>query len=103
MRPRMPVPISEIVDLAGGRYPGHRDLEVLALATLADARPDKLSFLGNQKYAAQLSTTNAGAVLVTHAMSGDDLRLIRVDDVYFAMAKIVTRWFAERPAPDGIS
>lgn len=98
----MPVPISDIVALSGGRYSGP-DLSVRGVATLADAGRDQLSFLGNPKYASQLATTNAGALLVPAAMEGDDARFIRVNDVYFAMARILERWFSERPAPSGVS
>ena len=41
MRPRMPVPISEIVELVGGRYDGPRDFSVRGVATLTDAEGDQ--------------------------------------------------------------
>src|SRR5438045_870654 len=97
------VPISEIADLVSGRYDGPRDLAIRGVATLSDAQPDQLSFLGNPKYAAQLVTTKAGALLVPKSAPGEDVRFIRVDDVYFAMARILDRWFGERTAPSGIS
>jgi UDP-3-O-[3-hydroxymyristoyl] glucosamine N-acyltransferase len=99
----MPVPISEIVELVGGRYDGPREIAIRGVAALADAESDQLSFLGNPKYASQVSATKAGAVLVTNAMAGDDARFVRVDDVYFAMARILARWFDQRPAPSGVS
>jgi UDP-3-O-[3-hydroxymyristoyl] glucosamine N-acyltransferase len=42
-------------------------------------------------------------VLVPEQLPGDDSRWIRVPDPYFAMAQVVTRWFARRPKPHGIS
>jgi UDP-3-O-[3-hydroxymyristoyl] glucosamine N-acyltransferase len=98
-----PVPVSEIVTLVNGRYGGPEDLAVSGVATLADAREDQLSFLGNPKYASQVAGSRAGLVLVPEALPGDDVRFLRVKDVYFALSQILTRWFATRPAPDGIS
>jgi UDP-3-O-[3-hydroxymyristoyl] glucosamine N-acyltransferase len=50
-----------------------------------------------------LQHTKAGAVLVPEQLSADDERWIRVSDPYFAMSQVVTRWFARRPMPRGIS
>jgi UDP-3-O-[3-hydroxymyristoyl] glucosamine N-acyltransferase len=97
------VSIGEIVDLVGGEYAGHRDLPIASVASLASAKSDQLSFLSNRKYAAELAATKAGAVLVPRKLEGDDARWIRVDDPYFAFARIMTRWFSNRPLPKGIS
>ncbi len=40
---------------------------------------------------------------MSNDLAGQSERWIRVADPYFAMATIVSRWFAERPAPRGIS
>lgn len=97
------VPLGEIVDFVGGRYAGDRKRKVTAVAALATAREDQLSFLSNLKYRTQLAQTKAGAVLVAHDLQGDDSRWIRVDDPYFAIARIMARWFGTRPMPKGIS
>src|SRR5580765_6154299 len=98
-----PVPVSEIVTLVNGRYGGPEDLAVSGVATLADAREDQLSFLGNPKYASQVAGSRARLLLVPEALPGDGVRFLRVKDVYFALSQILSRWFAARPAPDGIS
>ena len=95
------VSVGEIVDFVGGAYAGPRDARVIGVAPLADATEKHISFLSNPKYASQLSSTKAAAILAARDVDGD--RLIRVDDPYFAMARVVARWFAERPAPYGIS
>lgn len=41
------------------------DLEITGVNTLSDASPAELSFLANPKYASQLATTRAGAVIVS--------------------------------------
>lgn len=97
------VPLGEIVDFVGGHHVGDRNLRITAVAPLAEAREEQLSFLSNRKYAAQLAQTKAGAILVPQNLEGEDERWIRVDDPYFAIARIMTRWFSMRPMPKGVS
>ena len=97
------VPLGEIVDFVGGHYVGDRNRGVSAVAPLAEARGEQLSFLSNRKYAAQLAQSKAGAILVPQSLEGEDERWIRVDDPYFAVARIMTRWFSARPLPKGVS
>jgi UDP-3-O-[3-hydroxymyristoyl] glucosamine N-acyltransferase len=99
----MSVPIGEIVEFVGGSYAGPRDLEIAGVAPLSAAGGGQLSFLSNPKYAPQLATTGAGAILVSKSLQGEDPRFIRVDDPYFAVATVVARWFATRPMPEGVS
>ena len=97
------VSVGEIVDFVGGQYAGERDRKVSSVAALADAKAEQLTFLSNRKYAAQLGATKAGAILVPANLDGNDERWIRVDDPYFALAKIMARWFSARPMPTGLS
>jgi UDP-3-O-[3-hydroxymyristoyl] glucosamine N-acyltransferase len=97
------VTLGEIVEFVGGRFAGDRDRKVSAVAALADASGEQLTFLSNRKYTGQLTETKAGAILVPKNLEGDDDRWIRVDDPYFALAKIMTRWFSARPMPKGVS
>ena len=97
------VPLGEIVDLVGGRYVGNRNRQITTVAPLAEAAEEHLSFLSNRKYVAQLAQTKAGAILVPKNLEGEDERWIRVDDPYFAIARIMTRWFSARPMPKAVS
>jgi UDP-3-O-[3-hydroxymyristoyl] glucosamine N-acyltransferase len=97
------VSVGEIVDLVAGQFVGDRDRSIVSVAPLAQAKSDQLGFLSNRKYAADLAATRAGAILVPKNLDGDDDRWIRVDDPYFAFARIMTRWFSNRPRPTGIS
>ena len=97
------VSLGEIVDLVGGEFAGDRTRSIATVAPLAQANGDQLTFLSNRKYAAELAATKAGAILVPKKLEGADPRWIRVDDPYFAFAKIMTRWFSNRPMPKGIS
>jgi UDP-3-O-[3-hydroxymyristoyl] glucosamine N-acyltransferase len=103
MRAAMNPTVGEIVDFLGGSYTGPRDLCVTGVAPLADARAEHISFLSNPKYAPQLDSTRAAAVLVASDLAGDSPRWIRVDNPYFAMATVVQRWFDRRPRPEGVS
>ena len=103
MRAMVSVPISDIVALVEGEYSGATDLTISSVNTLKAATRGQISFLSNAKYAAQLQQTHADAVLVSKQISGSDPRWIRVADPYFAMSQVVTRWFAKRPMPHGIS
>lgn len=96
------VPIREIASFAGGAWSGPADLMIEGVAPLASAGPSQLSFLSNPKYAALLDSTGAGAILVGLEMSGDP-RFLPVENPYAAMARVVSRWFAARPMPQGIS
>jgi len=85
------VSVGEIVDLVAGQFAGDRDRAILSVAALAQAKSDQLGFLSNRKYAAELATTKAGAILVPKNLEGNDDRWIRVDDPYFAFARVMTR------------
>jgi len=97
------VSISEIVTFVAGRYGGPDGRTVDGVAPLADAGDSQLSFLSNPKYAAQLASTKAAAILVADDVQGDDERFIRVNNPYFAMASVVAKYFDRRPMPQGIS
>ena len=97
------VSLGEIADFIQGKYNGPRDLRVTGVAPLADASDRQISFLSNPKYAADLEKTRAAAVIVAQDLESESDRYIRVRNPYFAMASVVTRWFAGRPAPRGLS
>ncbi|HEY0372354.1 MAG TPA: UDP-3-O-(3-hydroxymyristoyl)glucosamine N-acyltransferase [Thermoanaerobaculia bacterium] len=97
-----PVPLAEIVTFVSGRYRGP-DVPIAGVAPLSEATEQHISFLSNPKYAAQLETTSAAAILVANDLEGDSPRWIRVANPYYAMATTVARFFAQRPRPMGIS
>ena len=96
------VPLSEIVSFVSGRYDGP-EAEISGVLPLAEAGAAHISFLSNPRYAPQLETTKAAAVLVANDLPGESPRYIRVADPYYAMATTVARFFARRPRPSGIS
>lgn len=96
------VPLSDIVAFVSGAYSGP-EVTIHGVAPLAEANEGQLSFLSNPKYAPQLETTEATAILVAQDLEGDSPRWIRVGNPYFAMASVVARFFDARPRPHGIS
>jgi UDP-3-O-[3-hydroxymyristoyl] glucosamine N-acyltransferase len=97
------VRVDDIVALVGGRYDGPGDRLIRGAAPLQDATADHISFLGNPRYAPQLRTTKAGAVLVPNEMDGSDPRFIRVSKPHAALAKVIARWFNSPALARGIS
>ncbi|WP_294947114.1 UDP-3-O-(3-hydroxymyristoyl)glucosamine N-acyltransferase [Sulfurivirga sp.] len=66
-----------------------RDIELTGVAPLDEAQADQLSFLSNSKYADQLESTRAGAVLVRERDAVNvpaGTAAIVVDDPYYAYA-----------------
>ncbi|HEX2061636.1 MAG TPA: UDP-3-O-(3-hydroxymyristoyl)glucosamine N-acyltransferase [Thermoanaerobaculia bacterium] len=97
------VPLSDIVAFVSGRYSGPADVAIEGVLPLSEATDRHISFLSNPKYAPQVETTRAAAVLVANDLPGDSPRWIRVANPYIAMARVVARFFAGRPQPRGIS
>ena len=97
------VPVRDIVNAVGGRYSGPDDRLIRGVATLKDAAPDQLAFLGNPAYTPQLAETQAGAILVPAELEGDDPRLIRVTKPHAALAEVLDRFFNTRSIPSGVS
>jgi UDP-3-O-[3-hydroxymyristoyl] glucosamine N-acyltransferase len=97
------VPLSQIVSFVSGQYSGPADVDIDGVLPLSEAGERHISFLSNPKYAPQLETTRAAAVLVANDLPGDSPNWIRVANPYLAMATTVARFFASRPRPNGIS
>lgn len=54
----------ELAELAGGVLKGPADITITGVGALNEAGPDRISFLGNDKYASQVLPSKAGVVLV---------------------------------------
>ena len=89
--------LGAIAELIGAKLEGDPHYSVSGLATLAAALPHQVSFLANMKYASQLDSSQAGAVIL-HAdqaklFSGHCLLL---DNPYLGYAKL-SQAFAPMP------
>lgn len=56
--------LGSIVDRLGGNLVGNPGVLVRQVATLEQATPDTIAFFANERYAAQLKSTRAGALIV---------------------------------------
>ncbi len=87
--------LSELAALVGGRLEGAAppDAEITGVSSLHDALPGDVSFLANPKYAKQLASTKATAVLVREdcALPPPEAggALLRVESPDLAFAKAV--------------
>ncbi|WP_395701825.1 UDP-3-O-(3-hydroxymyristoyl)glucosamine N-acyltransferase [Aquabacterium sp.] len=99
----MPAParLGEIVAALGGELRGDGEVAISRLAPLESADAGSLSFLANPRYAAQLATTLAAAVIVAPAFA--DAAAARGAAVvspepYLYFARL-TQWWAARQRP----
>ncbi len=85
-------PLKEIIKIFDNpEVSGNTDIELGAIASLEKATPTDLSFLGNKKYAHEVPTTNAGAILLPRNYNGElpkNSTIIRVDNPSAELAKI---------------
>jgi UDP-3-O-[3-hydroxymyristoyl] glucosamine N-acyltransferase len=90
--------VAELSALVGGDYaPDHASVTITGLAALDEAQPGEISFFGHPRYAADLKTTKASAVLVPRDFAGETpSACIRVDDPSSAFT-VVTQQFTPVP------
>ncbi len=85
----------ELAERLGGQLTGDGALEIVALASLAEARAGDASFFKDAKYAKHLTSTHASVVLVPQAWQGtcSAPAVLRVADPNAAFAKAAV-WFS---------
>ena len=91
--------LAEIAARVGGEIPpAAGSLEIAGPAALDEARPGEISFFGHPRYAADLKTTRAAAVLVPRDFAGETPAVcLRVDNPSSAFTA-VTEMFIPAPA-----
>ncbi len=95
-----PITISELAARIGAEVVGDGSAVVSGVNTLEDAQPGQVSFLANEKYAPQLDTTRATAVIVgPKAKATDRLTLLRSKDAYLAYQKALVAIHGFRKHP----
>ena len=86
------ITLQSLAELVGGNIvKGDPTAIISGLNSLAEARSGEVSFLGNPKYAPQMATTLASAVLVTPDFDSNavGMALIAVDNPTFAFSAVV--------------
>ena len=96
--------LQELAALVDGELLGDGGKIVSGVSSLEDAGEDEISFLTNQKYAAQIETTRAAAVIVGKDYAGAQQNLIRCGDPYFAYREAMVAFSPTyAPLPSALS
>ena len=96
----------QIASFIIGEVIGNKDAEVYTFAKIEEGTPGALSFLANPKYTEYIYTTNSSVVLVNkdfEAKGEIKATLIKVDNAYESLAKLMTMYEASKPKKQGIS
>jgi UDP-3-O-[3-hydroxymyristoyl] glucosamine N-acyltransferase len=95
--------LTDIAQLLNCLAPSGADHRTItALATLEEATPDQLTFVGNDKYAAQLPSSQAAAAIVQRRIKVPpqwESRVLRVDDADLAVARVLELFAPPVPQP----
>jgi UDP-3-O-[3-hydroxymyristoyl] glucosamine N-acyltransferase len=93
--------LGDLAAQLGCQLEGDGDIDIVRVAAIDSAQPGDLTFLANSKYAGQLSSTGASAVIV-----GPDVPasrpVLRTSNPYLAFARAVGVLNPAAPAPAGI-
>jgi UDP-3-O-[3-hydroxymyristoyl] glucosamine N-acyltransferase len=91
--------LDELAEKINAELVGDGSIQVSGVAPLDLARPGQLSFVSNPKYAKQLLTTSASAVVVSPAVKSDRLALLKTKNPYFAFrqAVVILHGFRQHP------
>jgi UDP-3-O-[3-hydroxymyristoyl] glucosamine N-acyltransferase len=95
--------VAELAELCGGSVEGQGNLAITGPAGLADAAEGNVSFLAQPKYAAQLETTAASAVLVAmdQVVERKDLALVRCESPEAAFTRVILAFAPDIPEMPG--
>ena len=94
----MSQPLGAIAEALRGRLIGDANLIIHKLSPVGSAAPGELSFVSHARYARQIDTTQASALLVPPALvEAAQARgaCIVVDDAYLAFARL-TQWWRQQ-------
>jgi len=93
-----------VADLVGGRLFGDGSVCLRGIRPLDRAEPDSLSFATSSRYAADLGSSRAGAVLVPEDLakgSGPSTRIV-VSDPYGALVRVIRELYPENAPTPGV-
>ncbi|GET27496.1 UDP-3-O-(3-hydroxymyristoyl)glucosamine N-acyltransferase [Prolixibacter sp. NT017] len=96
---------NDIAGLLGGEVEGDGSVKVNNVSKIDQGIPGTLAFLANPAYAKYIYTTKASVVLVNRDFKPEDelsCTLIRVDDAYASIAKLLNYYEQSKPKKVGI-
>src|SRR4051812_4580689 len=91
--------VNDLAKEIGAEVAGDGSATVTSCTTLEDAAPGQVSFLSNAKYARQLDTTKASAVICASSVKNDRVTLLKAADPYFAFMNAIVRLHGHRKHP----
>lgn len=95
----MGLTLKELAKAIGAELSGQPDIAITSAGTLEEAREGQVSFLSNPKYAKQLETTHASAVVVSPGVASDRIALLKTRDPYYAFTQAVVLLHGHRKHP----
>lgn len=95
--------LREIAEALGCPVQGNPRLEITGVASLEQAGPGDLTFLGSPKYAGKVAASRAGAILVRQPVEGSPITSVISTHPYLDFTRVMAMFYTPpRPAP-GIS
>ncbi len=101
----MELTAAAIAQLLNGTVEGDPETRLNTVARIEEGQPGALTFLSNPRYESHIYTTRASAVLVRHDFIPAHevaATLIRVDDPYQALARLLAWYEQARPVKKGV-
>ena len=96
----------QIAEFLNGTVDGNENAAVHTFAKIEEGAEGALSFLSNVKYTQHIYTTKSSIVLVNKDFKPEQpvsATLVRVDNAYEALAKLMSLYASMKPARTGIS
>lgn len=96
----------QIAEFLGGTVDGNENATVHTFAKIEEGAPGALSFLSNVKYTHHIYTTKSSIVLVNRDFVPEQpvsATLVRVDNAYESLAKLMSLYASMKPGRSGIS
>ena len=96
----------QIASYVHGEGVGNQNAEIYTFAKIEEGVPGALSFLANPKYTDYIYTTRSSVVLVNRDFTPEhsiEATLIKVDNAYESLAKLMTMYEASKPKKQGVS
>jgi UDP-3-O-[3-hydroxymyristoyl] glucosamine N-acyltransferase len=91
--------LDELAGRIDAQVVGDGSISIASVNTLEDARPGQVSFLANRRYAHQIETTRASAVIVGGGVTSDRVALLKTTDPYYAFSRAVVALHGYRKHP----
>ena len=95
----------QIADMIGGRVEGNENAKINTFAKIEEGKEGAISFLSNPKYTSYIYETKSSVVLVNNDLQLErpvSCTLIRVDNAYECLAKLMQAYAQMQPKKTGI-